>query len=229
MDSNTFLAQMLNKAWRFLYGRGFIDGFGHISARTADADRILVAPHSLTEGSQPEDFVVVDLDGNQIGTDVRLPAELPIHLAIYRSRPDVGSVAHLHSLYSTSFTMTDQRLGISYFLGSVFRKGIPIHPDSRLIVNSDRADALAATLGPHRAVLMRAHGVAVAGSDVQEMVSWAFLLEENARRTWVSAAVGEVEFLSDESMEEIEGEMLASGGPIKRIWSLCEAEAGVDD
>ena len=229
MDSNTLLTQKLNKAWRFLYGRGFIDGFGHISGRTAQEDRILVAPHSLTDSSQPEDFVVVDLDGNQIGTDVRLPAELPIHLAIYRRRPDVGSVAHLHSLYSTSFSMTDQPLGISYFLGSVFRKGIPIHPDSRLMVNSDRADALAATLGPHRAVLMRAHGVAVAGSDVEEMVSWAFLLEENARRTWVSASVGKVEFLSDESMKEIEEEMLASGGPIKRIWSLCEAEAGVDD
>jgi ribulose-5-phosphate 4-epimerase/fuculose-1-phosphate aldolase len=228
VESNSLLAQKLNKAWRFLYRRGFIDGFGHISARTEAPERILVAPHSLRDDSQPEDFVIVDLDGNQIESDSKMPAELPIHLAIYRSRTDVRSVAHLHSPYATSFTMTGQPLGISYFLGSVFRSGIPIHPDSRLILDAERADALAATLGPHRAVLMKAHGVAVAGSDVEEMLSWAFLLEENARRTWISAAVGEVEFLDDELMEEIEEEMLASRGPIRRIWSLCEAEAGVD-
>jgi len=228
VESNKLLAQKLNKAWRFLYGRGFIDGFGHISARTQVPNQILVAPHSLQDDSRPEDFVIVDIDGNQVDSDVKMPAELPIHLAIYRSRPDVNSVAHLHSPYATSFTMTGQPLGISYFLGAVFRDGIPTHSDSRLILDAERADALAKTLGPYRAVLMKAHGVAVAGSDVEEMLSWAFILEENARRTWISAAVGEVEFLDDELMEEIESEMLASRGPIKRIWSLCEAEAGVD-
>ena len=228
MESDTLLAQKLNKAWRFLYGRGFIDGFGHISARTSHPDHVLVAPHSLADDSRPEDFVTVDLAGNQIDSDVRLPAELPIHLAIYRNRADVRSVAHLHPLYATSFSMTDQPLGVSYFLGSVFRAGIPIHPDSRLIKDNERADAMAKTLGPHRAVLLKAHGVAVAGSTVEEMLSWVFLFEENARRTWLSAAVGQVEFLDEDLMEEIEDEMLASGGPIRRIWSLCEAEAGID-
>lgn len=224
---DTLLAEKLNKAWRFLYGRGFIDGFGHISARMDDPERILVAPHSLGEDSQPEDFVIVDLDGTQIDSDVKLPAELPIHLAIYRHRPDVGSVAHLHPMYATSFTMNDRELGVTYFLGSVFRSGIPTHGDSRLVLDNERADALAATLASHRAVLMKAHGVSVAGDDVEEMLAWVFLLEENARRTWTSAVVGKVEFLDEELMEEIEAEMMASRGPIKRIWSLCEAEAGV--
>jgi ribulose-5-phosphate 4-epimerase/fuculose-1-phosphate aldolase len=200
VDSNTLLAQKLNKAWRFLYGRGFIDGFGHISARAENPNQILVAPHSLRDDSQPEDFVSVDLDGNLLDADdVKLPAELPIHLGIYRARPEVNSVAHLHSPYATSFTMTDQPLGISYFLAAVFRSGIPTHPDSRLILDTERADALAKSLGPHRAVLMKAHGIAVAGADVEEMLSWAFLLEENAKRTWISASVGEVEFLDDET------------------------------
>ena len=228
MESNTLIAQKLNKAWRFLYGRGFIDGFGHISARTGNPNQILVAPHSLRDDSQPEDFVIVDLDGNLLDADVKLPAELPIHLAIYRARPEVNSVAHLHSPYATSFTMTDQPLGISYFLAAVFRSGIPTHPDSRLILDTERADSLAKSLGHHRAALMKAHGIVVAGADVEEMLSWAFLLEENAKRTWISASVGEVEFLDEELMEEIESEMLASRGPIRRIWALCEAEAGVD-
>jgi ribulose-5-phosphate 4-epimerase/fuculose-1-phosphate aldolase len=228
VEADKLLAEKLNKAWRFLYGRGSIDGFGHITARTSDPNKLLVTPHSLGGDSTPDDFVMVDLEGKQVDSDVKLPAELPIHLAIYRRRPDVGAVAHLHSLYATSFTMNDQELGVSYFLGSVFRSGIPTHPDPRLILDDERSEALAATLGPHRAVLMKAHGIAVAGDDVEEMLSWAFLLEENARRTWVSSTIGKVEFLDDVVMEEIEAEMLASRGPIKRIWALCESEAGVD-
>ena len=224
MSSDGMLADKLNKAWRFLYGRGFVDGFGHITARTDKSDHILVTPHSLDGYSEPEDLVVVDLDGNLIDSDARLPAELPIHLEIYRSRPDVGSVAHLHFLYTTSFSMTDRELPISYFLASIFRSGIPIHPDPRLVRDQQRAQALAATLGPHRAAIIKAHGVAVTGSTVEEMLASAFLLEENSRRSWVSATMGAVEALDDELMAEVETEMLTGGGPVRRIWQLCESE-----
>jgi ribulose-5-phosphate 4-epimerase/fuculose-1-phosphate aldolase len=225
VDSNEVLAQRLSTAWRFLYGRGFVDGFGHISVRAVEPDHFIVTPHSLDSRATGSDMAVVDLDGNVVGDPVRLPAELPIHLEIYRRRPDVGSVAHLHFLYTTSFSMTDRDLGISYFLASIFRSGIPIHPDPRLVNDRDRGAALADTLGPHRAAIMRAHGVAVTGATVEEMVAGAFLLEENARRTWVSATMGEVEYLDAELMAEIEEAMLTSGGPIRRIWQLCESEA----
>ena len=33
-------------AWRFLYRRGFIEGFGHISVRLPGADRFMVTPIS---------------------------------------------------------------------------------------------------------------------------------------------------------------------------------------
>ena len=225
MDSEQVLREKLSTAWRFLYGRGFVDGFGHITARLPASDHLLATPHSLDSRSRPDDFVVVDLDGNQIGSEAPLPAELPIHLEILRRRPDVGSVAHLHLLYATSFSMSDQPLGISYFLASIFRSGIPVHPDPRLVKTREQGEALAATLGPHRAVIIKAHGVAVTGSTVQEMVASCFFLEENARRTWVAATMGAVEFLDDELMADVEQTMLTSGGALRRVWQLCDSEA----
>lgn len=225
MDSNSVLAEKLSTAWKFFYRRGYIDGFGHISARTNEPGRFLISPHTLGSDAGADEFVVVDLDGNQIGSDAPLPGELPIHLEIFRKRPDVGSVAHFHCLYATSFSMSEQELKPSYFLASIFRDGIPIHPDSRLISNTERGVALAATLGTHRAALMKAHGVVVTGETVERMVANTFILEDNARRTWVAAAMGAVEFLSDEAMAEIEAELVASGGPFRRIWALCESEA----
>lgn len=225
MDANPVLAEKLNTAWRFFYRRGFIDGFGHISARTGEPDRILISPNRLGANSAPEDFVMVDLDGNRIGNDEQMPGELPIHLEIYKSRPDVGSVAHFHCLYPTSFGMSPVELRPTYFLASIFRDGIPIHPDSRLISDTERGVALANTLGTHRAALLKAHGIVVTGEDIEEMTASVFILEDNAHRTWITASMGPVEYLSDEAMAEIEPELLATRGPYRRIWALCEAEA----
>lgn len=224
MESNDALAEKLSTAWKFFYGRGFVDGFGHISARTSVADRILVAPHDLGRNSRPEDFALIDLEGKRIGNDALMPSELPIHLEIYKSRPDVGSVAHFHCLYPTTFSMSPVELRPSYFLASIFRDGIPIHPDSRLVNDTARGVALAKTLGSHRAALMKAHGIVVTGADIVEMTAAVFILEDNAHRTWISAAMGPVEYLSDEDMAKIEPELLKTRGPYRRIWALCEDE-----
>lgn len=224
METNAALAEQLNTAWKFFYGRGFVDGFGHISARTVEPSQILMTPHNLGRNSTPADFVVVDLDGNRIGNDAPMASELPIHLEIYKRRPDVGSVAHFHCLYPTSFSMSPVELRPTYFLASIFRDGIPIHPDSRLVTDADRGAALAETLGPHRAALMKAHGIVVTGDDIMEMTAAVFILEDNAHRTWISASMGEPEYLSDEAMARIEPELLKTRGPYRRIWALCEDE-----
>ncbi len=224
MESNTALADKLNTAWKFFYGRGFIDGFGHISARTAVPDQILIAPHNLGRDSKPEEFALIDLDGKRIGNDAPMPSELPIHLKIYKSRSDVGSVAHFHCLYPTSFSTSQVELRPTYFLASIFRDGIPIHPDSRLVNDTERGVSLARTLGTHRAALMKAHGIVVTGADIVEMAASVFILEDNAHRTWISAAMGSVEYLSDEDMAKIEPELLKTRGPYKRIWAVCEDE-----
>jgi len=225
-DTNLELAEKLNKAWRFFYGRGYVDGFGHISARTDDPNKILMTPHELGLDSHPEDFIEIDLHAGQEGCDVKLPGELPIHLEILKVRPDVYSVAHFHCHYATSFGMSEHDLKPTYFLASIFRDGIPVHPDSRLIMTDERGRAMAETLGSHRATLLRAHGIVVTGASIEEMTAGVFILEDNARRTAIAASMGKYEVLGDAEMAEIEAELL-QGGPIGRIWKLCEAEAGV--
>jgi ribulose-5-phosphate 4-epimerase/fuculose-1-phosphate aldolase len=117
--------------------------------------------------------------------------------------------------------MSEHNLLPTYFLASIFRDGIPVHPDSRLVRTAERGAALAKTLGPHRAALMRAHGIVVTGPDIEEMTAGVFIMEDNARRTWLAAAMGDFETLSDAEMAENEEEILRTRGPIHRIWALC--------
>lgn len=79
MDKDDETRIKLLKSWRYFFDKGYVDGFGHISARTADGPHMLLSRHSLGRNATREDFVVVDLDGHQIGSSVPLPGELPIH------------------------------------------------------------------------------------------------------------------------------------------------------
>ena len=224
MSANAELAERLNIAWRFFFRRGFIDGFGHISARSEDRGVVLVSRHSLGADSNPEDFLAADLGGKILAGEGRLPGEYPIHSEIYRVRPDVMSIAHFHCGYATSFTMSEVELKPSYFLAAIFNSGLPIHPDPRFVNTAERGAALAATLGDGRAALMKAHGVVVTGEDVIGMTAGAFILEDNAKRTWTAAAMGKVATLEGEIARALEEEILAHKAPFKRIWALAESE-----
>lgn len=221
--SESLIASAL-KGWRFLYRRGFIEGFGHLSVRLPGSDRFVVMRHSAAMDAGPEDLLVFDLDGNHLeGTGVA-SGENPIHLEILRARPDVGSVVHYHGMYSTAFTTSGERLRAIHLMGTLFHDGIPVYPDPRLVSDRSRGQALARALGPHRAVLMRAHGAAVTGATVQEAVASAFLFEENARRACISASLGGPVWLDEETAAGAGTELLASRGPFRRVWALVESE-----
>src|SRR5436190_20712416 len=134
------------KAWRFLYRRGFIEGFGHISARLPGSDHWMITRHSLGANAKPDDFLVFDLDGKKVDGSGVVPGEYPIHLEILRARPDVGSVIHYHGMYSTAFTTSEQELKPIHLMGTLFHDGIPVYPDPRLVSNRERGQALARAL-----------------------------------------------------------------------------------
>jgi ribulose-5-phosphate 4-epimerase/fuculose-1-phosphate aldolase len=73
--------------------------------------------------------------------------------------------------------------------------------------------------------LLKAHGVVVTGADIEEMVAGAFILEDNAHRAWVSAAMGDPVWLEFKVMAEVDEELVRTRGPFRRIWALCESEA----
>jgi len=212
------------KAWHFLYARGFIEGFGHISARLPDSDLFLMARHSLGPVAHPEDLLLCDMQGRVVSGKGHLPGEFPIHLEIYRARKDVGSIVHYHDLYATAFTTSEHRLKPIHLMGSIFKDGIPTYQDPRLVNSPERGKALAAALGTARVALMRAHGVVTTGADIEEAVTATFFMEENARRAWVAASMGKPVWLEDEMIQAAGNELLKSRGPFKRVWALVEAE-----
>ncbi len=211
------------KAWRFLYRRGFIEGFGHISVRL-DAQRFLITRHSLGSDATPDDLVTMDFQGRKVAGAGDAPGEFPIHLEILSARPDVACVIHYHGMHSTAFATDGLRLRAAHLMGTLFHDGIPLYPDPRLVSDRQRGSALAKALGPHRAVLMCAHGATVTGPSVEDAVAATFLFEENAHRACISATLGGPVWIDDALAAQAGAELVATRGPFRRVWAMVEAE-----
>src|SRR5208337_3948273 len=54
---------------------------------------------------QPGDMVAVDLQSGDCSGNMRPSTETPLHVAIYRRRPDVGAIVHTHSPYAAVFAV----------------------------------------------------------------------------------------------------------------------------
>ena len=116
---------------RLLEAEGILDYSGHVSARIPgrDAFAIQIGATSRAEVA-PETMLVVDHAGTVVEGEGEPPSELPIHLEILKSRPDVAAVLHSHMELAIAFTMMD---GVTLVpmraRASRWKSGIPTHPD----------------------------------------------------------------------------------------------------
>ena len=196
------LKEKVARATRMLVREGLLASSGHVSARVPGTDRILIGPADLSRGLvQAEDVVTVDLDSRPLAGSRRPPLETEIHTGIYRARPDVMAVVHSHPVHSVVFSITRKPILPVTVHGAIFADGVPVfehvgHVDSRAL-----GDALARTLGAHRAALVKMHGAVVVGRSVEEAFVAALQLEENAEKQLWAEATGRVEPMTPEEAE----------------------------
>ena len=94
------------EAGRRLYARAYVaSNDGNISARLDD-HRLITTPKSVSKGFMtPDMMVIVDLEGKKVAGDRDPSTELPMHLEVYRNRPDVHAVVHAHPPLATGFAV----------------------------------------------------------------------------------------------------------------------------
>src|SRR5262245_33258391 len=167
---------------RLLESEGILDYSGHVSTRIPGRDAFVIQIGSTSRAEVSSDsMLVVDYDGNVLEGDGQPPSELPIHLEILRARPDVQSVLHSHMELAIAFTMMEGvKLLPMRARASRWKSGIPIDPDQSHIKLPDQGRALARTLGPHHAVLMRAHGLCLVAESVRALFIDAVQSKDNA-------------------------------------------------
>jgi ribulose-5-phosphate 4-epimerase/fuculose-1-phosphate aldolase len=80
--------------------------------------------------------------------------------------------------------------------------GIPVHDESWHIDTPEAGRALAATLGPHHAALLRAHGAVIVAESVPALLIDSVHFEENARAMYDATRLGRIKPLSAAEAEK---------------------------
>jgi L-fuculose-phosphate aldolase len=167
---------------------------GHISVRLPDSPSLfLMKPHSFgLDEITKENILTIDLEGEVVAGTSRRHSEVFIHSEIYKVRPDVQCVLHTHPPYSIALSSVDRPLRCYSQGGALFYKSLGRYEGTiNLIRSKEMGAGVARDLGPHRAVLLKNHGVVVTAKAIEELVISTIMLEDAAKIQLIAEAAGE--------------------------------------
>ncbi len=190
MDENTLRLEVA-ACCRFAEYLDLFDFSGHVSARIPGTDFMLInSRKSIRSNIGPHDIVKVNVKDDGSGEGSMAPSEVHIHTVIYQRRPDVNAVAHLHSPAVIALSVTGKRFVPVIYRGYMFAEGVPLYDDSRTVSSVKDGKALAETLGPRQAVIMRGHGSVVVADTVKALLYYSLSLELNAKNQLAAYQAG---------------------------------------
>ncbi len=175
---------------RMLYRHGCDSAVaGHVSARAGDVG-FWMTPFEYFDETTPDRVSRLGWDCAPLddGTLPNSPAAA-FHSVIYRRRPDVGSIIHIHSHYVSVLVSTDRDLGMYNVAAALFFEEQAQYVDDGVRPSVD-GERMADCLGDRSVLLMRGHGALIAAKTVEEATILALTLEKMARYDIEARATG---------------------------------------
>ena len=136
------------------------------------------------------DIVSVSIEGRCHDDRQQPSRELPLHLEVYRRRPDAHALVHTHSAYATAWSYLEEPLlpvteeNEYYAIGPV-RTNPPAPSGS-----AELAMTAAASLSHSSGLLLGRHGVLAVGDSLERALDVARVLERQAKIAWILRSDG---------------------------------------
>jgi L-ribulose-5-phosphate 4-epimerase len=153
---------------------------GNVSVRVKE--HVIIKPSGVPYSLlKPEDYVVVDLDGNIIEGNKKPSIDTATHLYLYRNIEWAKSIIHTHSTFSTVWAVAEKPIPVLCTAhADVFGEEIPLS-EYAPVGSEAIAKAVLKVLGKSGVVLLRKHGVMVVGNSLDDVIKKAIFLEEVAK------------------------------------------------
>lgn len=143
---------------------------GNFSMKDDETGYIVVTPSGIKRTDLNEDaMIVVDIEGKVIEnkSPYSPSSELLMHLAAYKTRPDISAVCHTHALYATVFAVQSREVKPVVFEASGYGAKLPIAkygtPGSL-----DLANSIIEPLKHGDACLLEKHGAVTVGKTIED-------------------------------------------------------------
>ncbi len=189
------LKQQVLKANLLLPQYGLITfTWGNVSGIDREKGLVVIKPSGVEyDGMTAQDMVVVDLEGRRVEGKWKPSSDTDTHLALYKAFPALGGIVHTHSRWATSFAQAGKGIPAfgttqgDYFNGEIpcTRKMTPAEiagayelETGNVIIETFKTRNIDPAQVP--AVLVNSHGPFTWGSDPNNAVHNAVVLEEVA-------------------------------------------------
>ena len=176
--------------------------WGNVSGIDREKGLVVIKPSGVSyDEMKAEDMVVVDLESGKVVEGVLNPSsDTPTHLVLYRAFPNIGGVVHTHSTYATAWAQAGRNIpNIGTTHADYFHDDIPCTRDMKKAEVFGEYEKETGNVIVERfkgmnpddtpAVLVRNHGPFTWGTDADNAVHNAVVLEEVAKMASISLTV----------------------------------------
>ena len=166
--------------------------WGNVSGIDRENGLVVIKPSGVPyEEMKPEDMIVTDLQGNVLEGRWKPSSDMPTHLVLYRTFPEIGGVVHTHSRWATSFAQAGRSIPLlgttqaDYFYGDIPCTRPMTAEEIRGAYEEETGNVILETfrgLDPENlpGVLVHGHGPFAWGTDPLNAVHNAVVMEECA-------------------------------------------------
>ncbi|WP_268256946.1 class II aldolase/adducin family protein [Streptomyces glebosus] len=179
-----------------LFGRhGFEEGVaGHITVRDPEFPHCFwVNPFGMSfRHLRVSDLIMVNAGGKVVDGRYHVnQAAFAIHSQVHQARPDVIAAAHSHSTYGRALSSLGELLEpITQDVCAFYEDHALFDDYTGVVVDEGEGRRIAAALGPHKAVILRNHGLLTVGDSVDAAAWWFLTMERSCQVQLTAKAAG---------------------------------------
>lgn len=179
---------------------------GNISVFDPETGYMAISPSGIGYfETQPEDIVVMTLDGEIVDGERKPSSEYDLHATIYKIKPEARGVVHTHSKYCTALACMHEPLkAIHYVIASAGTPEVPC-AEYATFGTEALAESVKNSIGDSRAVLLANHGLVTCGISLTKAFNLAVSCEFCAEMQWMCECAGQNRgvVLSEEEMADV--------------------------
>lgn len=200
------LRQAILECGQICYDRGLMtSNDGNISIRL-DSSRVLITAAGICKGRmEAGDLLIVDMNGAPIISwkGLRPSSETPMHLEVYKQRPDIHAVIHAHPVFATTLTVANKTFPNDILPEVALTLGdVPITAYATPSSYQD-AEVVRPLIRNHDALLLRQHGSLTVGADLNQALIHLERLEHVAQVYWHAHMLGNVARIPPAELERL--------------------------
>ena len=175
------------------FERGLQTGSGgNLSVRLEQRDAVVIKPSGVGYAEcSIDNLMVVNFDKKILSGDLTPSKDMPFHIAIYKVRPDVQAIVHVHSPWSTAWSCKNEPLPLLALharakLGDI--PTVPTAPDGSTQTDTEMGEVFK---NPKCcAALMARHGAVGVGNNLIAAQHVVELIEETAQIATIGSTIG---------------------------------------